>query len=448
MAILVCFIALCGGVFASILKKKGIFFSNCINLIVTFFLSVQALLLSEINFFGIIAIGYPNNIVLAFLGFLNMVSIVYGNLRCQRAAQTSILHSFIFLISYVLLGTSDWINVFICYKLIVLGYYSLLNIKDDESSKNIFIFEMQRSIILALAIVFYFLGTKSFSFYQQTVANQDFFLISLILFTLFAAMELGLFPFHVWLRTFLEKNKKEKLNFYILIRKTIFSYFMIVTLAHLSANCEPFYGEIFLKIIQGYVLTNIVMGSIFLFFHKNMMKIISSLAMINMSQGCLYIVLREREMFEERLLFYLFCTLLPLLGISLMSNVIYNKENNDYSYKKFGSILVKNPPLGIYFSLFLLAIVGFPLTMGFSGKLSLFLNLLGMEKQVLIVGLIFIYFFSIQVGLKIAGYMFLKNEQEIEKIELNKKQLWVHVVLASLVIVVGVAPSLFLRMSN
>ena len=446
MAIIVCFAALCGSIFTSFLKEKGIFISNGINLIVTLFLSIQTLFLNEINFFGIITITYPDNVVLSFLGFINVISIIYGDLRCQRETQTAILHSFIFLTSYVFLGFSDWINIFICYKLIVLGYYSLLDTKDDKSSKNIFISEMQRSIILVLAIIFYFLGTKSFSFDQQAVANQDFFLISLSLFALFTAMEMGLFPFHIWLRAFLEKNRKEKLNFYILSRKIIFSYFMIETLAQLSMACEPAYGELFLNIIKGYVLVNIIVGSIFLLIHKNMMKIISSFAMINMSQGYLYIILRQKEIFKEHLIFYLFCTLLPLLGISLVSDIIYNRENNDYSYKKFAGMILNNPHPGIYFSVFLLAMVGFPLTMGFSGKLLLFLDMLVMEKQALIIGLIFIYFFSMQVGLKTVGYMFSKNKQVIEKVELDRRHLWIHPVLAFLVAMVGLAPSLFLTM--
>ena len=316
--------------------------------------------------------------------------------------------------------------------------------KTTSHQRKLLFFEAMRSIVLVSAIAFYFLGTRSFDFHQQLIFNQDFFLVSLILFGLFAAMELSLFPFHVWFENFPAKGEKEKRNFYILIRKIIFSYFMIVVLKKMSMACDPVYGEIFLNVVKWYVLTNIVMGGFYLLIHKNMMKIISSFAVINMSVGYLCIILRQDEIFKEHLLFYLFCTLLPLLGISLISNAIYIKENNDYSYKRLDGIIVNDSYLGICFSVFLLVLAGFPLTVGFSGKLLLFLDFIETGEKELFVGLILIYLFSMQTALGIVGRIFLKFKQKTKKIKLDKRHLWIHAILVFLVVAGGVNPSLFL----
>ena len=441
-----CFATLCVSIFSSF-ARKGAWFSSGLNLAMVFLLTVCTLYMGEMNAPGIIAIAYPDNIALSMVGFFTVLLIFYGEPGFRRESRVACLHSLVFLMFYVLLGTHDWLNVFVCYKLVALAYYSLLDTKDDRTSKNLFVFEMLRSVVLISAIMFYFLGTWSFNFYQPMVANQDFFLVSLIFFLLFAAMELGLLPFHFWLEDLFVQGKDKKMTFYVLIRKIIFSYFLIVTLEKLSISCEPGHKEIFVNVVKGYILVNIVAGSFLLLVQKDMVEIISSFAMINISLACLCIVLEKGILSKGHLLFYLFCTVLPLLGISLINNAVCAKTG-ERSLEKFCAVVANSRRSGIYFSIFLLALAGFPLTMGFSGKLLLYLDFLEIAGKGLFAGLVFMIFSSMQTGFKIVGHVFAGMGDKIKDEILDKKHLWVHSVLAFLVILGGVAPSLFLTMHD
>ena len=443
--ILFSFFILCVSIFVSLVKKNGSIISNGINLVTVSALSIYTLCLNEVNVFGIIELSHPGNILLAFVGFSIVLLICYGDLTSRKYCQIGGLYSFIFLTSYILLGTSDWINVFICYKLSVLTSFSLLEIKNNKLSKNFFVFEMLRSCVLILSIVFYFAGTLGFSFHNFSVVNQDFFLVSLMLFALFAGMELGLFPFHFWFENLLERAKEEKTAFYIFIRKIIFSYFMVTILQKLSMECDPVYEYIFLNFVKVYALVNIIIGIFFLLIHKNIIKIISSFTVINISLAYLCIILRQDEFSKIHLIFYIFCVFLPLLGMSLMNNSIFIKERDGFSFKKFAGLVVSNPWSGAHFFIFLLGVAGFPLTLGFSGKIMLYLDLLRTKEKWIVVILLFVLFFSMQVGFKIASQMFSSSKEKAEKINLCKKHLWIHAILALGIIVGGVAPSLFLK---
>ena len=443
MIIITWLATLCSSAFAALFRREGSLIANGINLFAVSLVSLYTLFVNEINIIDAITIAYPDSILLSLVGFFIILLILYGDIRSQKDSQIGILHSFIFLSSYILLGANDWMGVFICYKLIVLIYYSLLERKDDGSSKNLFTFEMLRSVILVLAIIFYFLGTSTFALFQPMVINQDFFLISLIFFLLFTAMELGLFPFHFWFEDVLGKSNTENLIFYVLIRKIILSYFMIVTLGKLSVNCEPLYGEVFLTIVKGYVLINIVAGSLFLLVQNKLVEIISSFAMINMSLAYLCMALGEEHFAKERIIFYIFCTLLPLLGIGLINSAVHGMKKCDGSLKQFGNIIANNYWLGFYFSMFLLAISGFPLTMGFFGKLLICLDLLEIMGKELLAGLLFMFFSSMQVSFKIIGYILSSIGEKTEDLNLERKHLWIHTVLVLAVGLGGTIPYLF-----
>ena len=442
--VIICFTALCSSIFFSLFKREGILISNVINLITISILSVYTLFLNEINIANVITVAYPDNIIISLVGFFIVLLTLYEKPSSWRESQVSGLYFFVFLVSYVLFGLEDWINVFICYKIVVLAYYSLLSERKDKSSKNLFIFEMLRSIVLMMAIVFYFLGTQSFIFYQPNIVNQDFFLVSLVLFALFTAMELGLFPFHFWFEELLKKKKGEKQTFYVFVRKIIFSYFMIVTLKSLSLACDSSSGEIFLSIIKIYVLINIVAGSFFLLVQKNVVEIVSSFAMLNMGLAYLCIILRGSKPFKEYLAFYLFCTLVPLLGISLANGIVCIQEKGECSMKRFCSLITNNFWLGTFFVVFLLTLAGFPLTVGFPSKLLLSLGLFEMGGNELLVGLVFMFFFPMQASFKIIGYMFSEPREKIKTISLGRRHLWTYAVLAFLMVVGGVSPPLFL----
>ena len=434
---------LCGSIFSSLLKKRSGLLSNTINLIAISVLSIYTFLLDEINIMNVIMIEHPGNVALSFIGFIAVLFILYGEMDSQERAQVAILHFFAFLASYVVLGSYDWISVFICYKLVVLSYCSLLDFEEGKSSKNIFVFEMLRSITLIWAIIFYFLGTGVFDFHQQVVMNQDFYLVSLIFFLLFVAMELGLFPFNFWFEDMMVKAGKESLVSYVLIRKVLFSYFMVVILDRMSEACDPAYREIFLNVIKGYVFINILVGGFFLLIQDRMVKIISSFAMVNMSLAYLCIASGQEELLERNLLFYLFCTLLPLFGMVLLNNAACAKEKCSYSLKQFCGVISNSRWMGIYFSIFLLAVAGFPLTTGFSGKLLLGLELLDMMEKELLVAWLFVFFSSVYASLKIISYIFSCSGDKVENMVPDRKYFWVHTVLIFLVIFGGMFPSLF-----
>ena len=447
------FFSLCLALFLSFVRRIGTKLATGINILSTALLSLNSFIVPKLSWIHpegekILEIYKPDTIALSVIGIVIIILIGCKNNQNRKNVLTGILYSFILFISYIFLGVKDWISIFICYKIILLTSYSSIGIpkKGLIFVKKIFPLNIFQTTALILGIFFFFLGTGDFSFYKVEVANQDFFLLSLILFSLVLAIELGLFPFNTWPEEVLKYGRIDKVAFMLIARRTIVCYFFIVTIQDLYTAHSLVYREIILNILKIYILANFIVGSIILLKTKNIINLLSTILITNMGLVFLAIGPTRDEFFKDHLFFYLFSMSITLIGISFTIDAIYPKEETDYRLEKLRGLFSYHHGLGLQLSILLLSLICFPPTIGFTGKFLFYSNLLGKNIDGFIMALIVLSLIPIQSGFKIFNFIFLKTDQDQPSIELSEKRhQGIRYIVVFLVIIGGIVPSLFLE---
>ena len=239
------------------IKRKGAALFNILNIILTGLLSLYALTMDEIIILDKIIVRYPDSLVLALSGVVMMLFQIYPQANRMVDSYRGIFYALSLIVAYFLLGIDNWIGIFICYKALLLTTYPL-SIGQERSlpvwAKGLFSLNTLYSSIFALAILFYFLATGSFSLEEMATSHQDFFFTALVLFTILLAVELSLFPFHGGFESLYGAKQRDWASFMILLRRSVFAYFLIMILGKMVVHCDPPYQALFFNMVKGFVL--------------------------------------------------------------------------------------------------------------------------------------------------------------------------------------------------
>jgi NADH-quinone oxidoreductase subunit N len=344
----------------------------------------------------------------------------------------------------ILTSFDNLLMLFIGIEILSIPLYILTgadkkNLFSNEASLKYFLMGSFSTGILLLGITFIYGATGSFHL-TMPVLNPtthmvtEHFLMSAGLILLFVSMnfKVSAAPFHFWTPDVYDGAP------------TVFTSFMatIVKAAGFIAFIKVFevqrmaLGYTWMIILSFVIVATLLVGNITAVFQRSVKRMLaySSIA----QAGFMLFALYGNSIFNtEALLLYIVAYSLATIGIFAV--LIKMK---DYGFESFNGLAKQNPALAFVTTVFLFSLAGIPLTAGFFAKYYMLNALLtaGAGLWLLIVAVLFaavsvFYYFKL-----VQAIYFTAGEPAIN--EVSKKyqfKLWV---IAALIIILGVFPSL------
>ncbi|WP_343128724.1 proton-conducting transporter membrane subunit [Buchnera aphidicola (Kurisakia onigurumii)] len=274
--------------------------------------------------------------------------------------------------------------------------YDLRCKKSLNSTFKFAILSSLSSIFFLLSIVFLYLSIGSLKINNLINAlelhylkNNLIFLCGNVFFLSSILFKLSIFPFHLWTASVYNGSPMSIFLYLSNISKIALMYFLIQIFSHLYFfNNKKFYF-----FLQTIIFFSIFLGSIRIIFEKNIKKILGYLSIIQ--SGYLLSILIINLCFNvinlQIINIYLITYLISNIGIFSVLTLIDIKWNISKINKlsKYKGLFWKDPFLTIMMTIFLLSVAGFPLTIGFIGKLYLLTGIINHNLWILGLGFVF-----------------------------------------------------------
>jgi len=347
----------------------------------------------------------------------------------------------------VLTSFNNLLMLFIGIEILSIPLYILTgsdkkNLTSNEASLKYFLMGSFSTGILLLGITFIYGATGGFHLEPpiinpKTGLTNEHFLLSAGLILIFVAMnfKVSAAPFHFWTPDVYDGAP------------TVFTSFMatIVKVAGFIAYIKIFDAEAIAlgfawRLLLGFVIiATLLIGNITAVFQRSVKRMLaySSIA----QAGFMLFALYGNSSFNNEGL-VLYAVAYSIATIGLFAVLIKMK---DYSFESFNGLAKKEPLLAFVTTIFLFSLAGIPLTAGFFAKYYMLNALLagGAGVWLLLVAVLFaavsiFYYFKL-----VQSMYFISGEPALGEI----KKSYIHklVLLAVIIIVLGVFPSLLIN---
>ena len=391
-----------------------------------------------------------NNIqLIKLIGISNCVILFLNGYYSLQNVRSLLIFGFVYLASILLISASDFVTFYISLEVLSILTYSTIVFSgckySKESSVKIYIQNLIISAIFLLGVAFFYGSTGSLGPEDIDVKNQYLFILSLSFLFIAACFKLGVFPFHSWIESIYSNVDGGHSAIVLIVNKLVLTYVFITLLQKLILECDPHYQKMF---VQGATLLAIFSsfyGNMMALVQKYLKKIIVYSTLAHSGHILMLLCIGPGEDFEKQLMFCLAFYSLSVIGAFLAINSLVYKGGDHYDALK--GAFYRNKFGAIYLVVFILSLAGFPLTIGLYVKYLLFSNYF--LEGYLVEGLIilsstiisFIYYGKIILTLFRES---LPGRSSVP-IEENLRTNFVQLILAAIIVLGGIWPSLFLK---
>jgi len=323
-------------------------------------------------------------------------------------------------------------------------------LNSNEASLKYFIMGSFATGLLLFGIALLYGATGSFDIFEirqglmGAYMNPSTFFLSFvgILFILIGlGFKVSAAPFHFWTPDVYEGAPSMISAFMSTFIKTA----AFVAFFRLFAFClSPMASVWSLQVLIIAALT-ILVGNILAVRQTNLKRTLAYSGIAQAGYILLTILIQTPETLVALMTYTAAYSIATLVAFTVLYHV--QKAKNDYSFEAFRSLGKENPGLAVVLSIAMLSLAGIPPTFGFFAKFYLFKSILAVNP-----GLIWIVLIAI-AGSLISLYYYFKvimsmfgNEGQSSKIEINTGVKIALYAITSLIIILGLAPSLFLEL--
>lgn len=385
----------------------------------------------------------------SIVSFFALLVFILNGEKEKKDVQNSLLSAFMLLGSIFLIGSTEFMTFFVCLEIIGLMGYGQVALSGMENSKEAAIkYFIQGSIFSAfflLGVAFFVGATGGFNFLEFKVLNQELYVMSVAILFLVGCFKLGAFPFHAWMPDVYSNVNRGNLASSFLISKLVVGYTYISVLIRLVNFADPR--------LQVYLVYGILVIAVLSAFYGNIMglaqmqfkRIVAYSSLAHAGYMLMTLCLTMEEGYEEQLMFYLTFYSVSATGALLLLNKLLETGNKKDFYDSLKGAFYKDSFSSFLLCLFVLSLAGIPLTSGFTTKYLLFTNYfregLGLEATAILISTII----GLGYYVRFVIVMFMEEPEEKPVIVVDLRDQVIHVLLAFLVILGGISPSLFLR---
>lgn len=379
LPIILTFISLlCASTLALIIPQKGRIISYALNIInyLIFIVMINTQMdLSLTNLFMLNSLG--TKIISIATIFAILVNIINGY-HDFKEVRNSVLTNFIFLGSIFVVGSTEFITLYIGLEMMSLMTYALVRMSDLEFSKEAavkyFIQGSLNSVFFLLAIAFYFGATGGFEFKTFVIANQQLYAFSIGLFLIVIFFKLGAFPFHSWVPDVYSNVHKGVLASNFLLNKFVTGFALITLIQNLIAECEPRIQQVMVAIIVTVAIASAFYGNIMGLAQSQFKRMIAYSSVAHSGYMLMTIGLNVNQGYEKQLIFYLMFYSISATAVILCINYFLDIDEVKDSYEGLKGGFYKNHLMGALLAICVFSLAGIPLTSGFATKYLLFTN--------------------------------------------------------------------------
>ncbi|MBL6990004.1 MAG: hypothetical protein ISR65_09510 [Bacteriovoracaceae bacterium] len=249
--------------------------------------------------------------------------------------------------------TNDFCSWIFLLEIMAVVEYSSLYFSDQMYSKDAaikhIILHITMLLFCLISVGLFYASTHSLDFMQYKIYNQEIFLIFVSMYVIYTVFKLGAFPFHSWSVNFCSNANEGTIINGLLINRLVVAYILINLGQKFIMRLQPDSQLLIKNIVYIFAVSGTFYGYFMTIVQKKYKNIFIYLLVAHMST-IIYIMSFNQELSNSKeLIFYLVAVVCAATG----------------------GLIVRNKLL---VTIFLISMIGFPLTAGFSAKLLLFVS--------------------------------------------------------------------------
>jgi NADH-quinone oxidoreductase subunit N len=312
------------------------------------------------------------------------------------------------------------------------------NLKSNEASLKYFLLGAFSTGLMLMGIAFVYGATGTFSTEQMNLAGDKpgaLLIAGMILLLFSMSFKVSAAPFHFWTPDVYDGAPTVFTSFMATIVKAA-AFIAFIRLFDESFGRLQSQWQIWIALITAATL---LIGNITAVFQQSVKRMLaySSIAQAGFMMLALYAMNADAK---EGLLLYTAAYSLATIGI--FSVLI---KMSDYTFEGFNGLAKQQPLVAVTTAIFLLSLAGIPLTAGFISKFYMLKAAMATGKNLwLVIFAVLMAAVSVYYYFRVIQAMYFK-EGQAKAINISPAFKWTLVVLAALIILLGIFPSLLLN---
>lgn len=347
----------------------------------------------------------------------------------------------------ILSGFNGLLMLFLGIEILSIPLYILTgsdkrNLKSNEASLKYFLMGSFTTGIMLMGIALYYGATGSFALNAPPVIpttgaiNPSFLQVAgLLLLFVSMAFKVSAAPFHFWTPDVYDGAPSVFTSFMATIVKAA----GFIAFIRLFQNQSIVLGPTWKIILSIVIILTLMIGNITAVFQQSVKRMLAY-SSIAQAGFMLFALFSSNDLSREGILLYAVAYSLATIGIFAVLI-----KMNDYTFDGFNGLAKRHPVLAFTTTIFLLSLAGIPLTAGFFAKYYMLASVVKAGGALWLV-IIALFFAAVSVFyyFKVIQSMYFK-EGDAETAEISTSFRVGLILLAGLVIVLGIWPSLILN---
>ena len=311
------------------------------------------------------------------------------------------------------------------------------NLKSNEASLKYFLLGAFSTGLMLMGIAFVYGATGTFSTEQMNIAGKSGVLLiaGMILLLFSMSFKVSAAPFHFWTPDVYDGAPTVFTSFMATIVK-VAAFIAFIRLFDESFGQLQSQWQIWIAVITAATL---FIGNITAVFQQSVKRMLaySSIAQAGFMMLALYAMNADAK---EGLLLYSAAYSLATIGIFAVLI-----KMSDYTFEGFNGLAKQQPLVAATTVIFLLSLAGIPLTAGFISKFYMLKAAMATGKNLwLVIFAVLMAAVSVYYYFRVIQAMYFK-EGQAKAILISPTFKWTLAILAALIIVLGIFPSLLLN---
>ncbi len=386
------------------------------------------------------------------LGILNILVIFINGAQKRESLHNSILSSFMLLFAIFVLGAKNLIAFFIFIEILSFLAFILPQVSGTkrgiEISSQIGIYNIIISIIFFLGVGLFYFATGGMSFEVINVTESLIYCVAIVFLLTVMIYKTGVAPLNFWVVDLQNGLKAGQLISFFFIYLAPVVYVFISTLQTILGQSLLAFRSSIIVFLAILLPLSSLYGNVMSLAQRELKKAVSFNTIAQMSMLVAVILLDSKGGNVRSLLFHLVITMIIFVAIFSALTDIWPQEKEDkIDLRGVKKYYVKNNFLRIKIFLFLLMLVGAPLSGPIVSRIILFSNLTSdghlfvMMAFVgsLIIGIISLLRFISEIEI----YVDDKRPSSWDRGELISNV--VQLILMVVVLILGMFPSIFIK---
>ncbi|MGV3278568.1 complex I subunit 5 family protein [Rickettsiales bacterium LUAb2] len=394
-----------------------------------------------------------SSLIMSLISLLALINFSWGIALTKKEVGSHKVYIFntLYIVFYTgLLGivaTNDLFNIFIFLEISAISSYALITINNKVKEaplaalNYLIIGSIAASLyILGVGIIYMFTGNLNISVVSNLLNQTDFtptFIIAIISILLFWLIKGGIFPFSFWLpsvynaapftfTTFLSGTSSKII---------LFAFFKIIIII---LSIKGFTGYIIVKnILVLFAIISTILGSILAITQKNIKRLLGWSSVAYLGYILLALILFDKKGLVAAILLIITHSFTKTGLFMVAGNINYLTNSNDLS--NLSGFRYQSRFNFLAFIIFSLSFIGFPLTIGFTAKWYLIVELINHHYIFASIAVLFSSVLAIIYLWKIIEVMQFSTPNttlnEISEQPLMKSPLYMNIIVAILLII-------------